>query len=60
MLQSLAFYFDFYDVAKTDFEYCYSLFYYMKDVVEKSGDTEFANQLDLEISDFMSTLAELF
>ena len=58
LLQSLAFYFDFYDVAKTDFEYCYSLFYYMKDVIEKSGDTEFANQLDLEISDFMSTLAE--
>ena len=57
VLQSLRFYFDFYETNKSDFEYGYSLLFYLKDAISRAGDKAFADRLDAELSDFMAKLA---
>jgi len=46
MMQSAAFYFDFYDYAKSDFESSCQYVYYATDILRDSGDAALADQIE--------------
>ena len=51
LLQSAAFYVQYYEWGKTECEDCLSYLYYLSDVVRAAGNTELADVLDAQIKD---------
>ena len=51
LLQSAAFYVEYYDWAKTECEDCLSYLYLLSDVVRAGGNAELAGVIDKQIED---------
>ena len=53
LIQSVAFYLDFYSVSKDDFEYACNLVYYMTGKMTKAGDKKLADEIEKNFAKYL-------